>query len=277
MGAWRGLEVRVILPRMDLLIAGMGRAGTTALANLLTTPPDRWVIIEPGLTRDGVGEHVLEQARRFGPPVAVSDAQWRAGGDRETGLERFARTIGPGLSSLRGWGVKEVNPTGLDELIRVFEPRKVLLAVRDIRDCAISVLEKSRLHAAEGRSVQSDEWLARRLGDAGAALVRLRSRLDSARVRTVQYERFTTDPVYRAGIEDWLGWPLTGDPGRCMDLFGREYEVARHAGAVTASSVDRRERERSPEALRFAAGVERAAAAYQQAFGYAGQAAEVAA
>ncbi|MBX3405191.1 MAG: sulfotransferase [Phycisphaeraceae bacterium] len=267
----------MILPRMDLLIAGMGRAGTTALANLLTTPPDRWVLIEPGLTRDGVGDHVFEQARRFGPPVAVSEAQWRAGGDRETGLERFARTIGPGLSALRGWGVKEVNPTGLDEIIRVFEPRKVLLAVRDIRDCAISVLEKSRLHAAERRSVQSDEWLARRLTDAGAALVRLRSRLDPARVRTVQYERFTTDPLYRAALEDWLNWPLTGDPGRCMDLFGREYEVARHAGTVTASSVDRREREQSPEALRFAAGVERAAAAYQQAFGYARHAAEVAA
>ena len=105
MGARRGLEVRVILPRMDLLITGMSRAGTTALANLLTTPPDRWVIIEPGLTRDGVGEHVLEQARRFGPPVAVSDAQWRAG-DREPGWAICS--IGPGLSSLRGWGVKEV-------------------------------------------------------------------------------------------------------------------------------------------------------------------------
>lgn len=277
MGAWWGLEVRVILPRMDLLIAGMGRAGTTALANLLTTPPEHWVIIEPGLTRDGVGEHVFEQARRFGAPVAVSEEAWRAGGDRETGLERFARTIGPGLSALRGWGVKEVNPMGLDELIRVFEPRKVLLAVRDIRDCAISVLEKSRLHAAEGRPVQSDDWLARRLTDAGAALVRIRSRLDASRVRTVQYERFTTDAAYRDSLESWLDWPLTGDPGRCMDLFGREYEVARHAGSVSASSVDRREREQSAEALRFAARVEQDAAAYQRAFGYADLAAEVAA
>ena len=256
-------------PRMDLLIAGMGRAGTTALANLLTTPPGRWVIIEPGLTRQGVGEHVFEQARRFGAPVAVGRAEWERGGTHEDGLARFCRCLAPGLERLEAWGVKEVNPTGLDELIRVFNPRRVLLAVRDIRDCAISALEKSRRHAAEGRSVQTDEWLARRLRDAGTALVGLKARLGAPSVRAVQYERFTTDDSYRAALEQWLGWPLTGDPGRCLDLFGREYEVARHTGRVSASSVGRRERESSEELLRFAAYVEREAEHYQRAFGYA--------
>lgn len=256
------------LPRMHLLIAGMGRAGTTALANLLTTPPDRWVIIEPGLTRDGIGDHVLEQAVRFGAPVAISREEWNASDPQEPGLSRFARTIGPGLSRLKAWGVKEVNPAGLDELIRVFEPRQVLLAVRDIRDCAISVIEKSRRHAAEGRQVQSDEWMARRLTDAGAALVRLKHRLGSERVRIVHYETFTTDNSCRAELSRWLDWPLTGDPGRCLDLFGREYETVRHNGRVGSSSVARHERETSRELLDFAALVEQQAHEYQAVFGY---------
>jgi hypothetical protein len=261
----------VNLPRMDLLIAGMGRAGTTALANLLTTPPDYWVLIEPGLTRQGIGEHVFEQARRFGAPVAVSREEWEAGGPSEPGINRFARTVGRGLSGLKGWGVKEVNPAGLDELVRVFAPRRVLFAVRDIRDCAMSVLEKSRRHGAEGRPVQTDAWLSKRLTDAGAMLVKLKGSLGDECARTVQYERFTTDAAYRAELEEWLGWPLTGDPGRCMDLFGREYEVARHAGGggMSSRSVDRRERETSTEVLAFAAEVEQGAEGYQRAFGYA--------
>ncbi len=264
------------LPRMNLLIAGMGRAGTTALANLLTTPPDRWIIIEPGLTRDGIGEHVFEQAARFGAPVAVSRDDWTAAGEHEPGLTRFARTIGPGLSRLKAWGVKEVNPAGLDELIRVFEPRQVLLAVRDIRDCAISVIEKSRRHAAEGRPVQTDQWMAKRLTDAGAALVRLKQCLGDERVRTVQYETFTTDESFRAELSRWLDWPITGDPGRCLDLFGREYETARHSGRVGSSSVARHVRETSRELLDFAAHVEQQAHAYQIAFGYTEAHAEVA-
>jgi len=58
---------------MDLFIAGLGRAGTTLLANLLTSPPKRWLLAEPGITRGDMGEHVRIQAEQFGFPITSDE------------------------------------------------------------------------------------------------------------------------------------------------------------------------------------------------------------
>src|SRR4026207_2014919 len=108
---------------MDLFIAGIARAGTTLLANLLTSPPDRLVLVEPGLTRHDMGDHVREQVERFGVPRTWES--W-AGPEGETALGRFEPCLKPALAGIR-WGVKEVNPLGWDALVQEFDPKQIVL------------------------------------------------------------------------------------------------------------------------------------------------------
>ena len=51
---------------MDVLIVGPARSGSTLLANLLTTPPSRVVLVEPGITRGGMNEYVRKEVGRLG-------------------------------------------------------------------------------------------------------------------------------------------------------------------------------------------------------------------
>ena len=49
------------LPRPDLFVAAMGRSGSTMLANLLTTPPRRWLLVEPRFADASTGRDLVEQ------------------------------------------------------------------------------------------------------------------------------------------------------------------------------------------------------------------------
>lgn len=253
------------LPAMDLFIAGMGRAGTTLLANLLTVPPSQWIITEPGITRGDMGEHVRQQAARFG--LEISAAEWNDGAPGETALARFARVLAPRLDGVR-WGVKEVNPAGYDDLLRLFRPRKMVLAVRDIRDCAFSLLEK-HAKVARPNPAHTRDWMHGRLLDAARALVKLHRETPADRLRVVRYEDFVTDPARRVELAAWLGLELDGDPARCLDLYGREDEPLKHEGGIGAGSVNRGATERRPDWIAFADRLARDAADYQAAFGYA--------
>lgn len=254
-----------VLPSMDVFIAGMGRAGTTMLGNLLTVPPSHWVLTEPGLTRGDMGEHVRQQAERFG--ITIDAEEWLSGGPGESALARFERVLAPRLAGVR-WGVKEVNPIGYDELRRLFNPEKTLLAVRDIRDCGLSLIEKHEKHPT-GNPAHTESWMHRRLLDAAIALVKIQRETPPDRLRVVRYEDFVSDPAQRTALATWLDWPLDGDPGRCLDLYNRDDEPLKHAGGIGSGSVRRSAREHRPEWLAFADQLARDAADYQTAFGYA--------
>lgn len=245
--------------RMDVFIAGIARAGTTLVANLLTRPPTHWLIVEPGITRKDMGEHVRVQAERFG--IRIPKDQWDSFKDP---LERFRRLLLPRLNGVR-WGVKEVNPAGWDELNRDFRPRATLLCVRDMRDCALSMFEKHQRSSAPG---QDETWMLNRLLDASRALLRVKQLHPSESVRVIRYQDFVTNPDERSAIAEWLDWPLDGDPGWCLDVYGRENEKVKHSGKIGSGSVGRGERGCSPAASAFVERVIEQAAEYQSAFGY---------
>lgn len=215
---------------MNLLIVGVGRAGTTLLANLLTNPPRSLVLIEPGITRGGVDAPLREQLRRAG--VDAPESAFDAAREPDA-LERFAAIL-PRLAGIEKWGVKEVNPAGLDGLVRVFRPRRYLLAVRDLHYVAASGLRKLK---AGKRGDQNEAWLLDRLSAGADAVMRLARELDARAWRAVRYEDLVASEAERGAIADWLDWPLDGDPARCMDLFGREAEVTKHDGRVTTRSL----------------------------------------
>ncbi|MDX9911775.1 MAG: sulfotransferase [Phycisphaerales bacterium] len=247
---------------LDLFIAGLPRAGTTMLANLLTAPPERLVLVEPGLTRGDPGAHLPMQFEEF--PDCPSPEHMLRRGD-ESSEAHFWRVWGPIICGLRSWGVKEVNPLGYDDLLAKYQPRRVIVLVRDIRDAALSLAEKHTRSPIPGKGM---DWATQRLIDASHALLRVRSAVPSDRVRVVRYEDFVRDPAERAALESWLDWPLAGRPDRHMESFGRAWEIERHAGQVSDRSVDRRSREPSEDARRYASEVVEQLAEFQRTFGY---------
>ncbi len=251
----------VALRPMDLLIVGVGRAGTTLLANLLTTPPQSLILIEPGITRGGVDAPLREQFRRAGLQLPESAFDPTREPDS---LKRFEAIL-PSMSIFRRWGAKEVNPTGLDRLIESFKPARYLLAVRNLHHVAASGLRK--LNAAK-RPDQTQDWLLERLGSGADAVLQLAHTLPSSLFRVVRYEELVASDTERTSIANWLNWPLDGDPSRCLDLFGRESEVAKHAGQITTRSVSQSEQALSAQEQAFARRLIARATNFQQHFGY---------
>lgn len=250
------------LRQMDVFIAGVGRSGTTLLAILLTRPPERWIMVEPGLTRQDMGEHMRRQAERFGIQISVDE--WRGKRPEESAMERFQRVLLPRLENVR-WGVKEVNMAGTGELMNLFLPSAVLLCVRNIRDCAVSLYEKNQ---RAGHNGQKADWLIDRLITASQTLVRLKRSMDRGALRVARYEDFVSDPAERLRLAQWLDWPLDGDPAWCMEIYGRQEESARHAGKLGNASVNRGSRTSDPASFAFAQKVIRQAEEYQAEFGY---------
>ena len=248
--------------QMDVFIAGIGRSGSTLLANLLTKPQQRWILVEPGLTRHGMGDHVRRQAERFG--IQIAPDEWQGPRRDESALQRFQRTLQSHVGNIR-WGVKEVNMTGADELINIFRPKAVLLSVRNIRDCAISIYEKNQ---AVGQISHSEEWMVDRLLSAANALIRFKRALAQNTLRVVRYEEFVSDPGERVRLAEWLNWPVDGDPAWCMDIFGRQNEPNIHGNKIGTSSINRGARIANPTSLNFAQKVMRLAEEYQVEFGY---------
>jgi hypothetical protein len=253
---------------MDLLIIGPARSGTTMLANLLTSRPNRWVLVEPGITRGGMGEVVRREADLFGWHYERID--WH---EQETSEERFNRLLHQRLKRLDRWGVKEVNMHGIGDLISRYRPRHIVISVRDIRACAISVRQKETLQgtiAGQALVPKTDEWLQRRLLDGAEAALRLVNEPPpGSQVTVVRYEDFVASADARAALAQTLDWPLEGDPSLTLDLFGRSYEVERHGSNIGTSSVSRwRDDAREPELRTFADQVALESSDYQRQFGY---------
>src|SRR6476620_2920471 len=138
---------------MDVYIAAMGRSGSTALSNWLTTPPTNFVLHEPGLLRSEPTRLLGIQLKNWGVTLdAVTAAHWAA---------------------------KEVDPDLHDEMVTVFQSARVLICVRDIAEATRSYLEKHRRQGLLDRF--SDDWTRAYVNDCAASLVRLADRLDRER------------------------------------------------------------------------------------------------
>ena len=245
----------------DVYIAAMPRSGSTMLANLLTNPPARWILVEPWFPRGARGAHLYQQAQRFGLPLTARDWARRDGEDAATRVDRlFAEP----LTALDRWGVKEVKGDLHDDTIAMIRPRKIVVLVRDIEDVALSMCEK---HDRNPQPELDRAWMRTFIVTAAEAVVDLAR--DQSTTRVMRYEDFAMSAHSRQELAEWLDWPLDGDPGANLDLFDREYERDRHPDGVTAVSVARRRLENVPERRRFAGELAAALQRYQSVFGYA--------
>ena len=256
----------ISFPPADVYIASLGRSGSTLVANLMTTPPDRLVLVEPLLHRGGGNAGMFDQMARWGWPVGAGDlARWREPTTGQSPVDRAAAVLAGLLAGLARWGVKEVDPTAHRPGIALLRPKRVIVLVRDIRDVMLSYMEKFR---REGRSDFGGDLL-RRLAEGTRVLTWLADGLGAGGpLRIVRYEDFVASADERATLARWLDWPLDGDPDRNLDLYRRTYEIERHRGIVSPVSVGRRARAASSADAALVARIGDLLAGYQRRFGY---------
>jgi len=252
------------LPRPDVYLAALGRSGSTMLANLLTTPPDRWMIIEPRFANGSTGRDVLAQAREVG--ISVTNDAWEQGPTEST-FERNARVFDRPLRELSKWGLKEVRSDLLLETQSVLDPVKTVVLVRDLRDAAASLFRKTEF---DSDASYDSEWLHAYLANSPAAIMQLLDQLPPKSHRVVRYEDIVSLPDSRRELANWLEWPLDGDPGRNLStLFQRRREVELHQGVVSRRSLDRRRTTDDPREVELVEWVHATQNEFQSRFGYA--------
>lgn len=252
------------LPRPDLFIAALGRSGSTMLANVFTRPPTHWVVVEPRFADFTSGRDLLVQANSVG--MSIRPEQWeRLGGEGDEA--RVTRVYGPILAGLDRWGLKEVRPDLLWSTVECLDPVHTIVLVRDLRDAAVSLLEKT---AADNDPRYDHGWLRRYLTASPAAILDLVPRLEGRSHRIVTYESLVDGSGRMGELGEWLDWPVGGRPDRHLgELFNRQREVDLHAGAVTQAAIGRHRNSNHPLAAEFVAWVEHQQADFQRAFGYA--------
>ena len=219
----------------DLLIASHGRSGSTLLAALLTSPPHRIILNEPGIPRAVYGTHVRQQLQAAGlipeaRPAHLFDNPPQHSDPTELATELLA----PCLSQCQRWGIKEVNPDWIRASAATLAPRQILILVRDLAESAASLYLKNK---REGEP-RSADWLIERFRTSLEALAEL---LESPAVptRRVWYHQLVAAEAARDELADWLDWPLDGTPDRNFDIYNRAHESAAHAGRVSSRSVGR--------------------------------------
>lgn len=249
------------LPGATVYIAALPRSGSTMLANLLSVPPDRWVLVEPGLHSDRQSPALSHQINRFLAASRNTD-EGASSVDVSSSRRRLLNYLSNLLPKLSAWGTKEVG-TEHGEAIAFTRPHKKILMVRNPRDALLSLLEK---HSQPGRSWEPAEQMMY-LAECCTSLVAL-ARDAGSDTRICRYEDFVTSLAERRALSNWLCWPLEGDVSRNLDLYRREYEAVLHHGVISANSVGRFDREankfRADVAERFGAMFED----FNKVFGY---------
>jgi len=209
----------------DLYIAAMGRSGSTSLANMLTTPPKRWVLVEPWFVHGAVSRSVKDRWAEFGWEVRDKD-WWFSTSNRnhDAFVHRYREFLAPHLAMLQRWGVKEVRGDFHIATIATINPKRTIILVRNIRDVIRSLLEKQIRQQTE--QTHGLPWIEKYLSEAAESLIKL-SRSSSANCRIVRFEELMHDKSAQNKLSDWLDWPLDGDPNAGLSALGRGYEVKR--------------------------------------------------
>lgn len=250
--------------RPDFLMASMGRSGSTLIANWLTDPPARVVLIEPSLFALRNPDMVRAQLPAFGAPAddaewTFPDADWRA---------RFHRLFAPRLAGRR-WALKEVLVEECRRVMAAFAPPRVVVTVRDIGAIAASFFEKHRIQ--NNRHRFDAGWVAAYCRRESAAMVALCEGMarEGLPHHVVRYDDFVASAEVRAALAAFVGWPGGGDPQRHLGALGRGFEAERHAGGIGTRSPALPERALEPDELALIPGIVADCAAYQEAFGFA--------
>jgi len=251
------------LPRPDFLMASMGRSGSTMIANWLTDPPQRVVLIEPSLFALRNPNMVRVQFPEFSEPAddaewTFADADWHA---------RFRRLFAPRLTGRR-WALKEVLVAESQRVMAAFAPPRVVVTVRDIGAIAASFLEKHRRQ--NNRDRFDTGWVVAYCRRESAAMVALCDAMTAQATphHVVRYDDFVASPEVRASLAQFVGWPGGGDPQRHFGKLGRVFETERHTSGISTRTPSLPERALEPDELALLPRILSDCAAYQEYFGF---------
>lgn len=251
------------MARPDFYVAAIGRSGSTMLCNWLSRPPGQLVFIEPFFMRPANPRLLRIQLADFG--MAVSDAEWTR--PDATAAKRFQRLMQPRLKG-RSWAFKEVLCEEHFRVLHSFAPKRVLIAVRDIVDVALSFFEKHRLQCNLDRF--SDQWVNDYCIRECAGILEFRDRLEAQGIplRVVRYEDFTSSQASRRDIADFVAWIPGGRIDSHLAEFDRRFEIERHGRTISARPRTQGERVLDEAQFAAAEAIADRCAAYQSAFGY---------
>jgi hypothetical protein len=249
--------------RPDFYIAAIGRSGSTMLCNWLCRPPDDLVFIEPFFLRPSNPRLLRIQLADFG--MAASDAEWEP--RDESGPERFRRIMGPRLAGKR-WALKEVLVEEHIRALHAFEPKGVIVTVRNLEDVALSFFEKHRLQGNLARF--GDDWVVEYCRRESTGILTFVERLRTLGVphAVVRYEDFTRSEAERRAIADFVGWEGGGRIDSHLDRFDRQFEIERHGRQISPLVRNRAERNLSSAEFCLALELSNQVSEYQREFGY---------
>jgi len=236
-------------PRLDLLVVGMASSGTTLFANLLTNPAEgRLCLNEPRLTtRRGYKEKKQQYFRRLGATDPTTPAK-----------------VADFLFNQKRSGVKEIRARHIVAAVRRYNPKQIVLVVRDARAALVSYYEKNE-ERNSGQRRSRKKFPARLFVRTAPVMLRLRQEFGD-RVVVVQYERFVQDADYRDQIAATLDWPLDGDL-TIFDTQSRASSCVKHEGKISSRSLSRSTPD-DPAVLRVLTPALRRLALFQSVFCY---------
>ncbi|MDZ4736014.1 MAG: sulfotransferase [Rhodospirillaceae bacterium] len=258
---------------MGVAIMGLPRCGTTLLSDLLSIQSRSVILSEPnihGRWSQNTIQRIHTLLANAGVPVSPTAPQQTEVGDF---ARHFAANLYPALNRFDLWGVKYVDLFAWWNLFRDYPPKHLILSVRDLRDVAVSSLDRIArltLAFADLKHMRDEAWVLSSLGHNIHELLRLADRAD----RIVRYEDFAADPALRGDIAALVGVGRTetdATAGRAnieASQRRRDWELAKHGDAITTASVARHTAEPPGPIRALSDRIWRLYATYSERFGY---------
>jgi len=257
---------------MGVMVFGLARSGTTLVSDLLTIPGRSLVISEPEIFKQWsrtTSARVHRLARMAGLDLEEAPPQPEPYG---ASYQRyFDEALLPQLTKLSLWGIKNVDFSGWRELFNSYPPRRLILCVRDLRDTAISGIDRiCRLgitFRGPGSGIMRDEaWVLAGLAYSVRELMEMR-KLPHLLVR---YEDLAADPAVRQRIADYVGLDRLQEERLNLKAaeMRRAWEIEKHQGTIGTASVGRFASEPPGPVKALADRLWRLFPEYSEAFGF---------
>jgi len=229
---------------MDIAVFGPMRSGTTLIADILTVKDHCLILLEPALLikpyqHSGAEqfefEKLMRQLQAFGFHNS-SLTHWDKT-KHPSFIQFFSANIFPLLSRLQRWGAKMVDFDDWEGFFAAFQPHKLILAVRDVRDMALSAIDLTiRLNRKFGTGLD-ELWIQSKLSTSCRQILGM-AQLSHLLVR---YEDLCAEPDLPLRIIRYAGLDRQGPLKSTVKgiLPHRLYELEKHGIDISDKSVFR--------------------------------------
>jgi Sulfotransferase family len=255
---------------MDVMVFGPARSGTTLVADLLTIPGRSVVISEPEIFKHWsrpTAARVHKLAQLVGLDVGAMPPD--AADYGRSYARYFRETLAPKLATLERWGIKNVDFSGWRALLGAFPPKRLVLCVRDLRDTAISGVDRiCRLGIVfRGAPRMRDEaWVLAGLAYSVQELMAMRELPHLV----VRYEDLARGSEALQALADYVGLDRLQEDRLNLKAadFKRAWEIEKHQRRISAASVGRFAAEPPGPVRALAERLWRLLPEYSKVFGY---------